>query len=234
MDDGDINGRNQLFRLRSAKGHQFMMNDSNNFIYLIHANGQTWIELGQEGTIDVYSTNSVNVRSQGDVNIHADQDINMYAGRNFNIKAKNNFTVEAGVSASITAQADLKLYSKATIGVKADGTLALESASGSWAAGSGFVVSAGGIDFNGPAAPAVDVPKELEKVLLDSTTFSTSKGWEVEKDKLETIVPRAPTHEPWPYHNAGVAAELDFEEGQPDPPPGAEPVPAGVEIVKTA
>jgi hypothetical protein len=234
MDDGDINGRNQLFRLRSAKGHQFMMNDSNNFIYLIHANGQTWIELGQEGTIDVYSTNSVNVRSQGDVNIHADQDINMYAGRNFNIKAKNNFTVEAGVNASITAQADLKLYSKATIGVKADGTLALESASGSWAAGSGFVVSAGGIDFNGPAAPAVDVPKELEKVLLDSTTFSTSKGWEVEKDKLETIVPRAPTHEPWPYHNAGVAAELDFEEGQPDPPPGAEPVPAGVEIVKTA
>jgi len=47
-------------------------------------------------------------------------------------------------------------------------------------------------------------------------------------------VPRAPTHEPWPYHNAGVASELDFEEGQPDPPPGAEPVPAGVEIVKTA
>jgi hypothetical protein len=28
--------------------------------------------------------------------------------------------------------------------------------------------------------------------------------------------------------------KLDFEEGQPDPPPGAEPVPAGVEIVKTA
>jgi len=81
MDDGDIDGRNQLFRLRSAKGHQITMNDSNNFIYIVHANGQTWIELGVEGTVDVFSTNSVNVRTQGDINLHADRDINMFAGR---------------------------------------------------------------------------------------------------------------------------------------------------------
>jgi hypothetical protein len=34
-----------------------------------------------------------------------------------------------------SAQKDLKIYSKATIGVKADGTMALQSAGGSWNGG---------------------------------------------------------------------------------------------------
>jgi hypothetical protein len=38
-------------------------------------------------------------------------------------------------------------------------------------------------------------------------------------------VSRAPTHEPYPYHNKGVDVEIEFEEGKPSPPPGAVPVP---------
>jgi len=43
-------------------------------------------------------------------------------------------------------------------------------------------------------------------------------------------VSRAPTHEPYPYHNKGVDVEIAFEEGKPSPPPGAVPVPPGIEI----
>jgi hypothetical protein len=230
MDDGDIDGKNALFRLRTAKGHQITMNDSGNFFYILHANGQTWLEFGQEGTVDVFSTNSVNIRTQGDINLHADRDINMYAGRNLKMKAMSNINLEADADLTATVKKDITIYSKAKIGIKADGSMALQSAGGSWNGGESLLFTAGGIDLNGPAAPTVTAPRPIQKTTMDDVTFSTSKGWKVEKDKLESIVTRAPTHEPYPYHNKGVAVETQFEPGKPTPPPGATPVPAGVEI----
>lgn len=229
MDDGDIDGRNQLYRLRSAKGHQIMMNDTGNFLHIIHANGQTWIELGQEGTIDLYSTNSVNVRTQGDINLHADRDINMYAGRDIKMKAKQDIISEADRDHKITAQNDLRVWSKGTIGVKADGTLAVQSADGSWLGGSALKFTAGGIDFNGPAAPAVTTPTPLVTTKMDDAKFSSSTGWATDPDKLESIVTRAPSHEPYSYHNLGVNVKIEFE-SEPAPPPAAPPMPDGVSI----
>jgi hypothetical protein len=69
---------------------------------------------------------------------------------------------------------------------------------------------------------------------LDDAEFDTSKGWQVVKEKLESVVSRAPTHEPWSYHNKGVDIEISLEEGQPPPNPGAVPVPAGFEFTRTA
>jgi hypothetical protein len=232
MDDGDIDGRNQLFRLRTAKGHQITMNDSGNFFYIMHANGQTWIELGQEGTVDIFSTNSVNVRTQGDINLHADRDINMFAGRNIKMRANNDMILEAEANYSLTAQKDVKIYSRGTIGVKADGTLAVQSADGGWNGGSALKFTAGGIDFNGPTAATVPATTPIQKVLSDDVKFSSSKGWQVEKNKLESICSRAPTHEPYPYHNLGVDVKVEFESGQPAPPPAAPPIPPGIDIVK--
>jgi len=230
MDDGDIDGNNQLYRMRSAKGHQIMMNDTGNFIHIIHANGQTWIELGVEGTVDIYSSNSVNVRSQGDINLHADRDISMWAGRDIRMHAKQDIIQEADRNFSASAQADLKIYSKATLYVKADGTMGIQSASGTWKAGSQFTVEAGGIDLNGPAAPAVTAPTPMTKTQLDTVKFSTSEGWVLDKGNLESICNRVPTHEPWPYHGLGVNVKIAYEPGQPTPPPAAPPVPAGVTV----
>ena len=230
MDDGDLDGNNALFRLRTPKGHQITMNDSGDFFYITHANGQTWLEFGREGTVDVFSTNSINMRTNGDINFHADRDINMYAGGNIQVKTANAMTVEAMTDLSITAQNNFKIYSKNTIGVKADGTMALNSASGSWNGGDALLFTAGGIDLNGPAAPEVTAPKPIAKILLSDTEFDTAKGWQVKDDSLETIVPRAPTHEPYPYHNLGVDVKVKLEPGKPAPPPGAPAVPAGVVI----
>lgn len=230
MDDGDISGENQLFRLRSAKGHQIMMNDTDNFIYFIHANGQTWIELGVEGTVDIYSTNSVNVHTQGDINLHADRDINMWAGRDIKMRAKQDIIQEADRNYALTAQADLKIYSKATLYVKADGTMGVQSSGGTWNAGSQFTVTAGGIDLNGPAAPAVVAPTAMATNKLDNTKFSSSTGWQVDKGNLESICNRVPTHEPWPAHNLGVDVKIELEPGKPATPPATPPIPAGVKV----
>ena len=230
MDDGDLEGNNALLRLRTSKGHQITMNDSGNFFYIVHANGQAWIEFGVEGTVDVYATNSVNVRTKGDINLHADRDINMFAGRFVKIKSKQDMQLDTDTFLSVRAQQDITLYSKNTIGVKADGTLTLNSASGSWGAGSALALQAGGIDLNGPAAGTVANPQPLTTTLLDDTEWDTSRGWIVKPEGLKSTVSRAPTHEPYPYHNKGVDVEVAFEEGKPSPPPGAVPVPAGIEI----
>lgn len=230
MDDGDTDGNNALFRLRTAKGHQITMSDSGDFFYITHANGLTWLEFGSEGTVDVFATNSVNVRTRGDINLHADRDINMYAGRNITAKSKENITLEAEMSLTATAQENLILYSKSYIGVKSDGSLALNSANGSWNGGSTLTLSAGGIDLNGPSAASVTAPKPVVKTVMDDTEFDTSKGWQTVPDGLESIVSRAASHEPYSYHNEGVDVELSLEQGKPTPPPGAEPVPAGIEI----
>jgi hypothetical protein len=231
MDDGNLEGDNAMIRLRTTKGHQITMSDTGNFFYIIHANGQTWLEFGVEGTVDVFSTNSINLRTNGDINLHADRDINMYAGRNFKVKSKEAMEIESVTSITMSAQTDITVYSKATIGVKADGTLALDSKGGSWGSGQSLVFKGGTIDLNGPAPTAVTTPNPITKTKLDDTKFSTAKGWQIDAGNLESIVSRATSHEPYPYHNLGVDVETAFEPGQPTPPPGAEPVPAGIEIV---
>jgi hypothetical protein len=231
MDDGDLENSNSHIRLRTSKGHQITMSDDGNFFYIIHANGQTWIELGVEGTVDVFSTNSVNVRTNGDINLHADQDVNIFAGRNLQLKAKKNLALESEATITTYSAGNTNMYSKATIGVLADGNLALKSANGSWDGGGALKFKAGRIDLNGGGAESVSATKQIVKYKLDDTRFDASKGWQVESGKLDSIVTRAPTHEPWPYHNQGVNVSVTLGQGGV-PTPTAQPVPQGFNITR--
>ena len=64
--------------------------------------------------------------------------------------------------------------------------------------------------------------------------FNAGSGWAVSSTGLKSIVTRAPTHEPWPYHNQGVQVNVNLTDGGKSTPPGAPTVPAGVSITKTA
>lgn len=234
MDDGDLEGNDNLVRIRTALGHQITMSDDGNFFYIIHANGQTWLEFGQEGTVDVYATNSVNVRTQGTINLHADKDINMFAGGKINMKSTESTTIESASKLILSSADNFTLYSQSKIGVLADGALALVSNTGSWNGGSGLVFQAGGIDLNSGAPEGVDKPAKLQKYIMPDTSFDTTLGWTVQSGGLESVCTRAPTHEPWPYHNKGVSVEVAMEEGQPSTPPNSPDVPNGWSITQTA
>lgn len=234
MDDGDLENKNALFRMRTTKGHQIMMNDSENFFYIGHANGQTWIELGAEGTVDVYSTNSVNVRTEGTINLHADKDINMFAGRNINMKSNAATHIGAVTTLDIATEGSMRIYSENAIGVLSDGTIAVQSMSGSWNSGSSLRLNAGRIDLNGRAGAKVPKPRLYPTTKMPDTTFNNSTGWQVKEQGLESIVTRAPTHEPYPYHNQGVPNTVSFTDGAPGPAPADTPVPNGFSIIRTA
>ncbi len=217
MDDGDLQGRDQLIRLRTAKGHQITMSDDGDCFYFIHANGQTWIEMGTEGTVDIFTTNSMNVRSQGEINFHADKNININAGENFYIRAKN-FKLESQESVQFNATKDFTVYSQDKIAVKADGSLSLDSKTAGWLSSGAMKLKGSRIDLNGPAPEPVEALKPLTEYELDDTKFETGQGWIVQEGELKTIVPRAPTHEPWPYHNKGVPVKVDVGASQSSPP----------------
>ena len=234
MDDGDIEGADNLIRIRTGLGHQITMSDDGNFFYIQHANGQTWIELGQEGTVDVFATNSVNVRTQGTINLHADKDINMFAGGKIAMKSTEGTTIASDKTLTLTSVETMTLYGQAKVGVLADGTLALKSTNASWDGGSSMVLQAGGIDLNGGAPEGVDKPPVLQKYIMPDTTYDSSIGWAVQAGGLESIVTRAPTHERWPYHNKGVSVEVSLEEGQPSTPPNTPTIPPGVSITKVS
>ena len=227
LDDGNLEGDDQLVRIRTAGGHQITMSDDGNFFYIIHANGQAWMEFGQEGTLDVYATNSVNVRTQGTINLHADKDINMFAGGTINMKSMTGTTLESEKTITLASNTEMTLYSKARIGVRADGSLAMVSNNGSWNAGGAMVLQAGGIDLNGGSAENVEPPVKLEKRVMPDTEFNNATGWQISATGLESIVTRAPSHEPWPFHNKGVDVEVAMEEGQPTTPPNTPPLPSG-------
>ena len=233
MDDGDLFGKDALLRIRSASGHQITMSDDGNFIYIIHANGQTWLEFGQEGTVDVYATNSVNVRTQGTINLHADQDINMYAGGNISMKSNAAMSIESATTMTLSSVSGTKIYSQAKIGVLADGSLALVSKNGSWNAGPALALVAEGIDLNDVATESVDPPDLITTTLMPDTEFDSSVGWTVTTGKLESIVTRAPTHEPYPYHNQGVPVSVSMEEGKPSTPPNTPDIPDGWSVTAT-
>jgi len=80
MDDGAVDGKNQLTRLRTASGHQLLMHDTEGVVYIANGSGNAWIEMQSNGRIDIYSgVGGINMRTEGDFNLHSDSNINMHA-----------------------------------------------------------------------------------------------------------------------------------------------------------
>lgn len=206
MDDGTINGEDQLMRIRTSAGHMIMFNDSGQVITIMHSNGQSYIELGKEGTVDIFSTNSVNVRTQGDLNLHADRDVNINAGRNLNLFG-NDVKIESTQNTSIRTGQDFLSYSLGKFTVKVDQQMSLSSKGDSSFASDNINYQNGKkINLNtgasGTVPPAV---VEIPKVPHIDTTFSQLKGWINPSPKpLISVGSRVPTHMPWVEANKGV------------------------------
>jgi hypothetical protein len=230
MDDGDLQGNDNLIRIRTSKGHQITMSDDGDCVYICHANGQAWIELGQEGTLDVYTTNSVNLRSQGTINLHADEDINMFAGGSFNVKSTNDTIFQSEGDLTFSNNGKMTLFSQGMIGIKSPGTVAISSQLGSWASGSQLSFNGSQIQLNGGPKTEVEAPAGLTEYLHPKVEFNASAGWVAIPSATPSIVTRAPTHEPYPYHNQGVSTSVSLAGSAPTPPPDAPDVPADTTI----
>jgi len=81
---------NELFRIRTRTGHQILMHNSEDLIYITNSRGTSWIEFTSDGKIDIYAQDSINIHTEKDLNFFAERDVNIEAGRNFNTKVGTN------------------------------------------------------------------------------------------------------------------------------------------------
>ena len=196
MDDGDVNGIDQLIRLRTAGGHQLLLNDDKNVMYVGHKDGTSWVEIDETG-IKIYTAGDFSVRAEGNFNLHADKDINIQSGGNMNIASDTSFNlnsaqVNLGASESFLAFGAKMNIGGSTLTVSSDGKLAVSS-------GGAMTVSGSTIDINGGSGGnSISMPT-LQKNKLADTTFDdkTTKLWYSVPQSVDSVVTILPSHEPW-------------------------------------
>lgn len=230
MDDGTLKGEDQLVRIRTSAGHQIMMSDSGQSLFIIHSNGHSWIELGKEGTVDIYAANSFNVRTVGDINFHADRDINLNAKRNLNMYGES-VKIDSDKSTMLYSGQDFAVQSVGKYSVKSGSTVSIDSQGNSNYSSKGTnYITGKPIHLNTGKGPEADsVPKTGFRSHKDAV-FSQTVGWmQPSPDPLVSIVTRAPTHQPWEGSNKGVDVEIK----QTAPTTASEPT-EGVQTANSA
>jgi len=207
LDDGDIKNQNNLVRLRTAAGHQVLMNDSKGFMYISNAAGTAWVELTKEGDILVYGKRDLAIRTQGSIMMRSDKNINFEAGANFNVSAKSKITFESP-SISTNASSSLELFGKTTA-LKSGGALQVVSSGAlSLKSNQRMSLNAPSISLNGGGggAGSASPPPTLSKFNLNDTMFVNGR-WEIEPMRISSINNKVPTHEP--YLRDGVAVVVE-------------------------
>ncbi len=107
---GDVTvPHNEFVKLKTRTGHQILLHNSEDLIYISHGSGNSWIELTANGKIDIYSADSVSIHSENDLNLKADRDMNFQAGRTINLNAAENIFGTAASNIEIKAGADGKI-----------------------------------------------------------------------------------------------------------------------------
>jgi uncharacterized protein YcfJ len=211
LDDGDAFGNDNLIRIRTALGHQILMSDNGQTLMILHSNGQSYIELGKEGTVDIYSTNSINLRTQGDLNLHADNNVNIHAKKDMNFYAENmNFTTEKEMNQRVGS--NYKGFTSGTHTEKVSGAMSFESSGeSSFASSSDTYINGSKINLN--SGKASTKPEEVEAIPIiahTDTLFEEDKGFTAAPGKLNSITSRAPAHAPWSNAGQGVDVQTDL------------------------
>lgn len=219
MDDGDIIGRDQLIRIRTALGHQILMSDDGQTMMLLHSNGQSYIELGKEGTVDIYSTNSINMRTQGDLNLHADQHVNIHANENLNIQAKNihfntdeEFKIRSGKNLRISTVNDFTVKSTGAAAINSDGEASIVSSQIAYIKGTKVNLNTGKPSTTPPVVPIITLISQTD------TLYDQEKGFLAAPGKLLSIATRTPAHCPWAAAGQGVDVKNSLDSASSLPP----------------
>lgn len=137
MDDRQENCR---VRIRTTTGHQILMDDTNERIYIATNEGANWIEMDSKGNIDMFSDNKISIHSVGDLNLTSDKCVRLYGKEGIHAYTPGSLHLNSFGATHILADGAIHLTSSSTTNIKAGGQV---------------LVSAGVIHLNGPsAAPA--------------------------------------------------------------------------------
>ena len=197
MDDGDQLGVDNLVRLRSAAGHQILMNDQKRVMYIANASGSVWLEFADNGQMHVFSSGGMNFRSEGDINLHSDKNINITAKEKLNITGVNEFNFESNlikgrsIGAMTLFAAGMNIGSEGDLNLYADGV-------GNFQSGGVLSCVGSAIQLNSGGGKTVAAPAKLPTMIhSDSSRDDPAGPWKSVPRSLDSLCSIVPSHEPW-------------------------------------
>lgn len=159
---------NELVRIRTRTGHQILLHNSEDLIYIGNSSGTTWIELTSNGKIDIYAKDSISIHTENDLNVTAERDINLTAKRDFNVHAERFVKMTSKDMFNIYSFKDFKATAAQNYQIKAgtDGKLTVGGTT-HIKSGGNHIETASQIHMNGPgAAAAVEAEKAPSPVRI--------------------------------------------------------------------
>ena len=160
---------NDLVRWRTRTGHQILMHNSEDLIYIANGRGTAWIELSSNGKIDIYAADSVSVHSQQDLNFTADRDINLSAGQDVNVVANkirqssfDSTNLISGTTYSVNASKDISLNTSSNMVTFSEGNTMMASQ------GEGSFISTGNMAIGSATTLGIESCASI-KVSTDGT-----------------------------------------------------------------
>jgi len=199
---------NELIRIRTKSGAQLLINETNGLIYAITKDGKTWIELSNEGNVDVYAGLNISFHAeQGNINFRAGQDVNIQATRDFNMRSDRDFKITSLGDMDVKGTGDIKIQVDGEMHQKSGGIFR-QTAGGNFdilvdgtyrEEADNIFMNSGGVNaaldakFPNTAAPAgPSIPPQ-----------GTNSQWSIGEpyEKGTNIVPRVPQHEPYSEHD---------------------------------
>ena len=202
LDDGDIDGNSNQIRLRTSTGHQILLNDTEGVVYVGNSDGSCWIELSNEGTMDVYAQDSINFRS-ANINFHADENIKMHAKGFAQIVADQQLHLQGTQETSIVTDGEAGIKAKKNLHLYSESELFSTSTGASYYNAGGNISVAGSmVLLQGPKTQAKQAKKVSETQKEDTTYFPDLDQFILDEEEMvTTTVDRIVTHEPFPYHS---------------------------------
>ena len=229
-EDGDVTlPANELIRLRTRTGHQILLHNTEDLIYITNSRGTAWIELTSDGKIDIFAQDSISVRTQNDFNFYADRDINIECGRNFNLKVAERHQTEIGGDKICIVNGNVAIQVDGTKDQTVSGAVA-ESFESTWDVTTGDAVNittGGDLNLNVSGASVVsssgDFTISAANTAIDGGNINFNSGiagdagtataatppdplptidnpTEVDGETITSIMARIPTTEPYPHH----------------------------------
>lgn len=166
-------GLSNLVRLASQGGAQILMHDGTGMIYIINQSGSSWIQMSNDGKIDIYSEEAVSMHTKTDFNLYCEGNFNLDADKiTMKARGEDGATIETSTGEfNLHANKDIKLTTDLNGHIRAKGNMR---------------TTATLIDLNGPEATAAT------KTVANNLTVNTSVK--------ESINGRVPEAEPWGGH----------------------------------
>lgn len=214
MDDRMENCR---IRLRTTAGHQILMDDTNERIYIQTAQGNNWIELDQDGNIDVFTTNKVNIRARKDINLTSEETIRLTGKKGIHMYTEDEVRMHAKKDIHVRTEQNLRTHALENVYLQADQSIHYTAGETFYLkavqeinerCGSDMKLSSGGTMHK---SAGVHIRETAERIDMNGPPASEATEATRPDEQPAFWTSRLPDHEPW----ARVMTKDDFTD-QPE------------------